>query len=147
MPCRCLRDATNTRKHHLVTRDEHGQLLCPGLHSCPLVVAAFVATLLEKFWWLTPKEVLMMRFALFSLLVCAARSELEQNLAFDAASASSTYSAGNLDGSPAFNAQQALSGGSGYWSADHLPEMSRSMSHAATSAPGARAEVTQQGKW
>ena len=40
---------------------------------------------------------------------------LEQYVAFDAASASSTYSAGNLVGSPAFTAQQALSGGSGYW--------------------------------
>ena len=126
---------------------ERKHVLFPGLHSCCLAAAAFLATLLEEFWRLTPREVLMMRFALFSLLVCAARSELEQNLAFDAASASSTYSAGNLDGSPAFNAQQALSGGSGYWSADHLPEMSRSMSHAATSAPGARVVVTLRGKW
>jgi hypothetical protein len=39
----------------------------------------------------------------------------QQHVAFDAASASSTYSAGNLAGSPAFAAQQALSGGSGYW--------------------------------
>ena len=39
----------------------------------------------------------------------------QQLVAFDAASASSTYSAGNLAGSPAFAAQQALSGGSGYW--------------------------------
>ena len=39
----------------------------------------------------------------------------QQYVAFDAASASSTYSAGNLEGSPAFAAQQALSGGSGYW--------------------------------
>jgi len=43
----------------------------------------------------------------------AARTQ--QLVAFDAASASSTYSAGNLAGSPAFAAQQALSGGSGYW--------------------------------
>jgi len=57
----------------------------------------------------------MMRFALFSSLVCVVCSGLEQNLAFDEASASSTYSAGNLDGSPAFNAQQALNGCSGYW--------------------------------
>lgn len=57
----------------------------------------------------------MMRFALFSFLVCVVCSGLEQHLAFDEASASSTYSMGNLDGSPAFNAQQALSGGSGYW--------------------------------
>ena len=40
---------------------------------------------------------------------------LEQYVAFDAATASSTYSVGNLVGSPAFTAQQALSGGSGYW--------------------------------
>ena len=40
---------------------------------------------------------------------------LEQYVAFDTASASSTYSAGNLVGSPAFTAQQALGGGSGYW--------------------------------
>jgi len=39
----------------------------------------------------------------------------QQYVAFDAASASSTYSAGNLAGSPAFAAQQALSSGSGYW--------------------------------
>jgi len=39
----------------------------------------------------------------------------QQYVAFDAASASSTYSMGNLVGSPAFGAQQALSGGSGYW--------------------------------
>ena len=47
------------------------------------------------------------------LVVCMG---LEQYVAFDAASASSTYSTGNLAGSPAFTAQQALSGGSGYWS-------------------------------
>lgn len=53
-------------------------------------------------------------FAFFSgLLVVAASSQ--QYVAFDGASASSTYSAGNLAGSPAFAAQQALSGGSGYW--------------------------------
>jgi len=57
----------------------------------------------------------MMRSALFCSLACFVCNGLEQNLAFDEASASSTYSAGNLDGSPAFNAQQALSGGSGYW--------------------------------
>ena len=47
----------------------------------------------------------------------------QQYVAFDAASASSTYSAGNLAGSPAFAAQQALSGGSGYWcgSSSQLP--------------------------
>jgi hypothetical protein len=41
----------------------------------------------------------------------------QQYAAFDAASASNTYSAGNLAGSPAFAAQQALSAGSGYWHA------------------------------
>jgi len=39
----------------------------------------------------------------------------QQHVAFDVASTSSTYSSGNLAGSPAFAAQQALSGGSGYW--------------------------------
>jgi hypothetical protein len=53
-------------------------------------------------------------FVVFSSLVLAAAG-LQQYVAFDAASASSTYSAGNLAGSPAFAAQQALSGGSGYW--------------------------------
>ena len=39
---------------------------------------------------------------------------LKQHAAFDIASASSTHSAGNLVGSPAFNAQQASRGGFGY---------------------------------
>ena len=55
------------------------------------------------------------RFLLPVFLALACCEALEQHVAFDAASASSTYSAGNLEGSPAFNAQQALSGGSGYW--------------------------------
>ena len=88
----------------------------------------------------------MMRFAVLAFLVCAVCDGLEQNLAFDAASASSTFSAGNLNGSPAFNAQQALSGGSGYWSGALLPEISRSMSFAVACTPGVRAEATQQGK-
>lgn len=54
-------------------------------------------------------------FLLTVFLAPACCEGLEQHVAFDAASASSTYSAGNLEGSPAFNAQQALSGGSGYW--------------------------------
>lgn len=54
------------------------------------------------------------RVVLFSCVVLTAAG-LQQYAAFDAASASSTYSAGNLAGSPAFAAQQALSGGSGYW--------------------------------
>ena len=62
----------------------------------------------------------MMRCVLLPFLVCAMCNGLEQNLAFDAASASSTFSAGNLNGSPAFNAQQALSGGSGYWSCSSI---------------------------
>ena len=53
-------------------------------------------------------------FVLCSVFLVACTG-LEQYVAFDAASASSTYSAGNLVGSPAFTAQQALSGGSGYW--------------------------------
>lgn len=52
--------------------------------------------------------------AFFSGLVLFVAGQ-QQYVAFDAASASSTYSAGNLAGSPAFAAQQALSGGSGYW--------------------------------
>lgn len=52
--------------------------------------------------------------ALFSGLALAVAGP-QQYVGFDAASASSTYSAGNLAGSPAFAAQQALSGGSGYW--------------------------------
>lgn len=51
---------------------------------------------------------------IFNFLICLAAGN-QQYVAFDAASASSTYSAGNLEGSPAFAAQQALSGGSGYW--------------------------------
>jgi hypothetical protein len=50
----------------------------------------------------------------FSAFVVGAAGA-QQYVAFDAASASSTYSAGNLAGSPAFAAQQSLSGGSGYW--------------------------------
>lgn len=57
----------------------------------------------------------MMRLIFFCSLSFLACSGLEQYVAFDAASASSTYSAGNLVGSPAFTAQQVLSGGSGYW--------------------------------
>jgi hypothetical protein len=55
------------------------------------------------------------KFLIVCALSCNACAGLEQYVAFDAASASSTYSAGNLVGSPAFTAQQALSGGSGYW--------------------------------
>ena len=52
--------------------------------------------------------------ALYSgLALVAAGPQL--HVAFDAAGASSTYSAGNLGVSPAFAAQQALSSGSGYW--------------------------------
>ena len=61
----------------------------------------------------------MMRrlFALSSVLVLCT-SGAQQYAAFDACSASSTYSAGNLAGSPAFAAQQALSSGTGYWQHD-----------------------------
>ena len=55
-----------------------------------------------------------MCLVLSSVMLVAAGSQ--QYVAFDAASASSTHSAGNLAGSPAFAAQQALSAGSGYWS-------------------------------
>ncbi len=51
--------------------------------------------------------------ALYSgLALVAAGPQL--HVAFDAAGASSTYSAGNLAGSPAFAAQQAPSSGSVY---------------------------------
>jgi len=62
---------------------------------------------------------------LFSGLALATEGS-QQYVAFDAASASSTHSAGNLAGSPAFAAQQALSAGSGYWcsSGSHAPGLS-----------------------
>ena len=53
-------------------------------------------------------------FALLSVFTLAAAGA-QQYVAFDGASASSMYSAGNLVGSPAYAAQQALSSGSGYW--------------------------------
>ena len=65
-----------------------------------------------------PAEVLMGRpdvkivGIVFGLCIVAAGLQL--HVAFDAAGASSTYSAGNLAGSPAFAAQQALSSGPGY---------------------------------
>jgi len=64
-------------------------------------------------------------FLLFSGLVLATAGS-QQYVAFDVASASSTHSAGNLAGSPAFAAQQALSAGSGYWcsSGSHAPGQS-----------------------
>ena len=49
------------------------------------------------------------------LAIAVATATAQQYVAFDAASATSTYSSGNLAGSSAFAAQQALSGGSGYW--------------------------------
>jgi len=52
---------------------------------------------------------------LLLLAIALAAASAQQYVAFDAASATSTYSAGNLAGSSAFAAQQALSGGSGYW--------------------------------
>ena len=55
-------------------------------------------------------------YLLLLVIACAAASA-QQYVAFDAASVTSTYSAGNLAGSSAFAAQHALSGGSGYWCA------------------------------
>ena len=49
------------------------------------------------------------------LCLCVHASVALQYASFDAASASSTYSADSLNGSPAFAAAQALSVGSGYW--------------------------------
>ena len=51
---------------------------------------------------------------------------LAEDVAFDAANASSSYSAGDLGGSPAFAVQQAWSGGSRYWT-DSLTLASRVM--------------------
>ena len=77
-------------------------------------------------------------FLLFSAPVLAAAG-LQQYVAFDAASASSTHSAGNLAGSPAFAAQQALSAGSGYWcsSGSHAPGQSVSWTGVLNSRRGA----------
>lgn len=58
---------------------------------------------------------IMQRLRIVSFLLVLLSTAAQQYVAFDAASASSTYSVGNLAGSPAFGAQQALSGGSGYW--------------------------------
>lgn len=69
-------------------------------------------------WWPLYVGSMMRRlFALSSVLVLCATGA-QQYAAFDACSASSTYSAGNLAGSPAFAAQQALSSGTGYWQHD-----------------------------
>ena len=73
---------------------------------CPLAVALYVDSMMRRL------------FALSSVLVLCT-SGAQQYAAFDACSASSTYSAGNLAGSPAFAAQQALSSGTGYW--QHVP--------------------------
>lgn len=69
---------------------------------CPPVVGLEVGSMMRRL------------FALSSVLVLCATGA-QQYAAFDACSASSTYSAGNLAGSPAFAAQQALSSGTGYW--------------------------------
>ena len=58
---------------------------------------------------------MMQQLRVVSFLLVLLPIAAQQYVAFDAASASSTYSAGNLAGSPAFGAEQALSGGSGYW--------------------------------
>lgn len=57
----------------------------------------------------------MQKLCIVSFLLVLPAAAAQQYVAFDAASASSTYSVGNLAGSPAFAAQQTLSGGSGYW--------------------------------
>ena len=57
----------------------------------------------------------MQQLCIVSFLLVLPAAAAQQHVAFDAASASSTYSVGNLAGSPAFAAQQTLSGGSGYW--------------------------------
>lgn len=57
----------------------------------------------------------MQQLRIVSFLLVLLPIAAQQYVAFDAASASSTYSVGNLAGSPAFGAEQALSGGSGYW--------------------------------
>ena len=59
----------------------------------------------------------MTKAYLILLAIAVAAANAQQYVAFDAASATSTYSSGNLAGSSAFAAQQALSGGSGYWCA------------------------------
>ena len=79
----------------------------------------------------------------FSSLVLAAAG-LQQYVAFDAASASSTYSAGNLAGSPAFAAQQALSGGSGYWWATAAERITVFVGTRVSA--GAPAAATQRGR-
>ena len=53
--------------------------------------------------------------ALFLNAYFGAAAGAQRYVAFDGASASSMDSAGNLVGSPAYAAQQALSSGSGYW--------------------------------
>jgi len=58
---------------------------------------------------------MILQLNLLGYVLVSTAAIAQQHVAFDAASASSTYSAGNLAGSPAFAAQQALSGGSGYW--------------------------------
>ena len=58
---------------------------------------------------------IMQQLCIVSFLLVLPAVAGQQYVAFDVASASSTYSVGNLAGSPAFAAQQALSGGSGYW--------------------------------
>ena len=56
-----------------------------------------------------------MRLVCFVSLSFATCMGLEQHARFDITTARSTHSAGNLVGSPAFNAQQASRCGFGYW--------------------------------
>ena len=82
-----------------------------------LLVFAFVEIIAAEFGQNSKIGASMMKqmFALLFSVLFVVSVGLEQYVAFDAASASSTYSAGSLAGAPAFPAQQALSSGSGYW--------------------------------
>ena len=82
-------------------------VLCGRLKNCWRLLLS--SALLSR-----RQNMMQQLFLLFSGLVLATAGS-QQYVAFDAASASSTHSAGNLAGSPAFAAQQALSAGSGYW--------------------------------
>jgi len=71
-------------------------------------------------------------FAVISSVLVFVVTGSQQYIAFDAASASSMYSAGNLAGSPAFAAQQALSGGSGYWCSSGIHAAAQSVTWTGT---------------
>lgn len=85
------------------------------MHFCvqPLVLASLVGCCVPP---PAAQEAMMYhQVACMCSLLLSLAAATTQYIAFDTASASSTYSAGNLAGSPAFAAQQALTGGSGYW--------------------------------